>query len=132
MDQADHSSNNMFAVTSFVVPGAFATQIASINDRGEMTGTFANDHFRGPHGFIYDGGSLITLDPPGSLSTLPSKINSRGEIAGTYNDGVTNHGFLYNSGTFSQLDAPGSTETIASDLNNRSQVVGYYMDANNK
>jgi probable HAF family extracellular repeat protein len=117
-----------FTITSFTLPGP-SEIIAGINNRGEVAGVYGSSG--GDLGFIYDNGTVTTLNAPGATDTDPEAINDRGEVAGTYvvEPTATFHGFVYDDGTFTTLDAPGAYNTRALALNDRGEVAGLYEDS---
>src|SRR5207247_2449435 len=95
----------------------------SVNDASQIVGYNGSPS----HGFLYDDGSVTTIDYPGAARTFPIGINNSGTIVGAYQTDQT-HGYLYSGGTFTTLDDPlgvGSTEAIAIN-NNGDLIVGTY------
>jgi uncharacterized membrane protein len=75
--------------TVFDVPGGLETEPASINDQGEIAGTYAT--LGGGRGFVRNADGTFTLfDPRKSTETGPTGINKKGWVAGSYSkrDGV--------------------------------------------
>ena len=72
-------------VTLIAVAGADQTEVAGINEKGAIVGTYyAGDQFY-PHGFIWTSSGGFTLfDVPGSTGTTSAAINDSGEVTGTY------------------------------------------------
>ncbi len=64
-----------------------------INDMGQIVGDYTADNAL--HGYVFTGGTYISLDHPGAVNTSVSGINNAGQIVGSYMDtnGVY-HGFL--------------------------------------
>lgn len=132
---------------SFDVSGAACgTQPASINNLGEITGSWYDANCNS-HGFLRGrDGQIVTFDPPevgyptqavacGS-GTSPADINNRGDIVGVYTDatGVC-HGFVRSAqGKFTVIDDPNSTSsppaTFAQAINDWGEVVGFWFDSN--
>jgi hypothetical protein len=134
--------------SSFDVSGAVCgTYPASINDLGEITGTW-NDANCHSHGFLRTAdGKIATFDPPNvgyptqvvacGSGTSPADINNQGDIVGVYSDatGVC-HGFVRSAqGKFTIIDDPSSTSsppaTFAQAINDWGEVVGFWFDSNN-
>jgi hypothetical protein len=122
---------------SFDVPGAVnGTQPAGINNRGDITGAWA-DSSNNVHGFLRKaGGGFVTFDPPnGSSGTFPTDINNAGDIVGSYIDAAgAQHGFVRSAqGKFTIIDDPSSTSsppaTNAQAMNDSGLVVGYWFDS---
>src|SRR6266480_4314731 len=74
------SGASAFTFTTIDVPGAAFTGAGTINNRGQIVGTY----FSGPHGFLLDKGTFTTIDVPGAASTFAAGINDRGQIVGAY------------------------------------------------
>jgi probable HAF family extracellular repeat protein len=106
--------------------GTFA---GGINGDGQIVGSYVD--VNGAHGFLYSGGSYITLDDP-SGQTLVYGINISGQIVGEYRDGSGySHAFLYSSGSYTTLPAPSAStfNTRAYAINDQGQIVGQHDDA---
>lgn len=125
-------SNNASTLITLNVPGSLTSEPASINDAGDVIGSYTVGCFPycETHGFLYRDGTFTNLDFPGAQSTTPKSINARGEVIGSYGmgsfEGAMSHGFLYADGKFTTLDVPGAQSTSAVDINAVGQVVGYY------
>ena len=71
-----------------------STVAQGINNAGQIVGYYVGSDGK-THGFLYSGGSYITIDDP--LNTDLSEaldINSAGQIVGVYNNATGLHGFL--------------------------------------
>ena len=112
--------------TTLDVPGAPLTNARSINDNGQVTGSYSDGSKE--YGFVYSNGTFTTLQVPGATSTWASSINNSGQVAGSYSDGSKEHGFVYSDGTFTILDVPGAIKTLPASINDSGQVAGYYPD----
>lgn len=112
-----------------------------INDKGQIVGTYYYWQDAAPirHGFVYNGGSYLTLDIPNAASSYGSSINSSGQVAGFYTDTTgINHGFVYGDGAFKTFDVPGSIYSSTTEgythpdpnlqINGNGQVSGTYTD----
>jgi probable HAF family extracellular repeat protein len=111
--------------------GIFAT-VNSINDSGQVAGTYADASGK-QHFFVYSSGSSVTtLDVPNSVLYPESiLINNSGQAAGTYEDNSGLHGFLSSGGSFTTLDVPGSHYSYlygVAGINDSGQVIGTYDD----
>jgi hypothetical protein len=75
--------------------GCFSDCPMSLNDSGEITGSYW-DSDSVQHGFVRTPeGSFVTIDPEGSVGTQPESINESGTIVGYYVDAnVVYHGFI--------------------------------------
>jgi hypothetical protein len=126
---------------TFDVPGAGTgfsqgTLPASINQAGDITGTYLDANGVG-HGFVRaKDGTLITFDVPGATATFSSSsINPAGSVTGGYfylNDpNRVGHGFLRTKhGTFETFDVPGAALvfTEPSSINPAGAIAGAYFD----
>jgi probable HAF family extracellular repeat protein len=124
--QAVAWSGLTYSVKVIDVPGSTTTSVKSINDRGQVVGTYydGSRHLS----FIYRGGKFTTLDFPNSIETTAHAINDRGQVAGEYwNGGGDVKSFVYSNGTFETLNVPGYN--VAYGINDRGQVTGYYEDS---
>lgn len=102
-------------------PGSSATEPLSINDTGEIVGTYFNA--AGSSGFIDSGGVLTSITFPGSQGgTFLQGVNNEGEIVGTSNT----IGFVYSGGTFTPLPNQALDPFGINDLG---QISGYYYDS---
>ena len=110
---------------SIDVPGATSTSVSSVNDAGQIAGSFSDANGVG-HGFIETGTRFTTLDVPGASSTAVSGINNAGQAVGTFFVGTVELGFLYSNGSFTTLDPAGATTTIPTAINGSGQVVGFF------
>ncbi|MFI5897051.1 hypothetical protein ACIA5D_43860 [Actinoplanes sp. NPDC051513] len=116
----------------FDVPfGPYAGELVGINNRGDITGGYAQTADACVHGFLRDvRGRFSRIDFPGAGATQPIDLDDRGTIVGSYQIADCNdtlHGFVRDPrGRFVSLDAPGSVATQAFGINNHGQVVGQY------
>ncbi|MCW2114442.1 hypothetical protein [Bradyrhizobium elkanii] len=76
------------------------TVATGINDLGQIVGYYEVVHLDGTttyHGFLYSGGSYVTIDDPSGNSTFITGINDSGQIVGNYLDSNgLKHGFVAN------------------------------------
>ncbi len=86
-----HAAPYLF--TTLDVAGAEHTFGYSINDRGQIVGSYTGS--TGVHGFIWEKGMATTVDVPGAVFTTTTGINNHGQIVGSYVDGSNNtHGYI--------------------------------------
>ena len=126
-------------LTTINVPGAGATSVFGINNRGDIVGAYGANRFAGnDHAFLLDKkGNLTTIDVPGARFTQAFGINDAGVIVGGFTNvsclnnicSSDTHGFLYNDGAFTTVDVPGATFTTVTDINNAGLFVGLFRDA---
>jgi hypothetical protein len=91
--------------------GAADTSAVSINDSGQIVGTFLECNTGSfDKGFPYSKGTYTILDFSGAIVTHPLSISAKGEVVGYYEVGsngsiTAQHGFLYNfSPSFLSVD----------------------------
>jgi hypothetical protein len=114
---------------SITPPGSFP-QIASINNRGVVAGTYA------PYAssiFVDRIGKFITISPLSATATEGGFINDFGEVAGSYQDAASVwRGFVYRAGKYAGFDMPtGAASITVQAINNKGRVVGVYVDGKN-
>ena len=88
---------------------------SSINEKGEIAGTYF-DFAGNAHGFVRDpGGKITTFDVPGSSQTFAVSINDEGAITGYHGTTpppgflVQPHGFVRDpEGNITTFDVPSS------------------------
>jgi probable HAF family extracellular repeat protein len=112
------------------VPGASATNMVDINDKGQIAGVYVNN---GAHGFLYDHGTFYSIDPAGSAGGGGPTIvgmNDNGEVIGRFQttQGGFYHAFLYDNGAYTNLDFPGALSTEVFSINDKDQILGRYSD----
>src|SRR5205823_6420676 len=84
--------DNGGSFTPIDVPGSSFTQPESINDAGQIVGSFVNS--TGTHGFLDARGSVTPIDVPGASFTEAHDINNAGQIVAVFFAGTGRHGFL--------------------------------------
>ena len=117
--------------TSIDYPGATATQVFGLNDRGEAVGeaTVGTMQF----GFTYNTKkATFTVLPnvPGAPTTNTLAINNAGVIVGSAGDGSSNRGIILDKGAFSFFSTPGWAYTESRGISDNGQLVtGYGADS---
>ena len=116
-------------VVSINYPGATATLLNGINNKGEAVGSY-NDVLGRSHGFLYSNGVYSTLDYPGASSTSLHGINDDGVIVGIYSlpsDIGGCHGLRYSTilKSFQSINFPGSACTVMNGINNAGVMAGH-------
>lgn len=122
------------------VPGAAGgTMVNGVNDHGVLAGTyFDQSNQNSPHGYIKDGGQLVSFDYPGTSGvTTVGSLNNPGTVVGYYIDSNgAAHGWIRSArGSFSPINHPlaGSglqQGTLPFGINDSGTVAGGYIDAN--
>jgi probable HAF family extracellular repeat protein len=74
-------------ITSFVYPGALATNAFGINNSGQIVGYTPTADSAGTHGFLESGGSFYSINDPNTAGTVAFGINNVGDSNGV------DHGF---------------------------------------
>ena len=115
-----------FDFTQIDFPGASSTFVNSINNAGQIVGTY-RDSADLAHGFLFSGGVFTQFDFPGSPETFANGINNAGAIVGW--NGLAS--YKYAAGTFTTFNVSGSIRTIALGLNDQEDIVGGYIDSSN-
>lgn len=134
---------------TFDVPGGkFHTEVYSMNQHEETTGTYFEPITGNPFGGNYRGfvrdrdGTFSTFDAatyaPCCIWTFSNDINDAGETTGTDNDGFdVYHGFIRKpDGAITILDVPGAGTSLNQgaggvSINSSGTVTGYYIDTDN-
>ncbi|MBO0682645.1 MAG: hypothetical protein J2P45_05770 [Candidatus Dormibacteraeota bacterium] len=117
------------------LPGAGATVVRKINDRGQVVGRYYQaPPFHGPdvkfRGFMLDRGRVTRIDVPGAVTTQAVGINNRGQVVGECLDAAgVFHGFFWEAGRFTVIDRPGATGTSLTAINDRGQILGESSDS---
>jgi len=116
--------------TRFAAPNSSQTVPRSINNSGQVAGTYYDSTTNAQHGFVYSGGTVTTVDISGATTTDVWSINDIGQIAGYYIDtlGVI-HGFVKTGTTVNTVDAALSNQTAVRSINASGEATGYYADA---
>jgi uncharacterized membrane protein len=108
-----------------VLDGVAGTGLSSINDQGQIIGTYVEgDRARG---FLLERGRFRAIDAPGAVETYPFDINNQGRmtVQTTGSDGGQPH-FLVDRGRYTPVEFPGADSTVVHRINERGLVVGVY------
>jgi hypothetical protein len=115
----------------------------TINDSGEIAGTYVDVAGGAAHGFLRSSsGAYTVVDEPNATNnesgegTVINGINANGEVTGFYNDAntFTIRGFIRDQfGNFTVFDAPGAginfgAGTFGAAVNLSGEVAGTYVD----
>jgi probable HAF family extracellular repeat protein len=121
--------------TTIDVPGAMATQPETINNRGQIVGSYSTTAAQlqapngKPRGFLLERGRFTRIDVPGAVQTQAKGINERAQVVGEYLDAAGKfHGFLWQKGRFTTIDLPGAAATSPTDINDLGEILGVYTD----
>jgi hypothetical protein len=78
-----------YSFVNFTIPAAVFVQPNAINNAGLVAGFYldADSNF---HGFVWQKGTVTTIDYPGAASTIFGGINNRGVLSGVYQDASYN------------------------------------------
>lgn len=119
--------------TTFGFPSSCSTIAYSIDNSGQIVGSYTNSCSGSNQSFQLAGGNFTPIAIPGSQSDEALGLNNAGDIVGTYgtaNPFVENHGYLLSAGSLTTIDAPGATVTRAQGINDppSKTIVGVYAD----
>jgi probable HAF family extracellular repeat protein len=118
--------------TTIDFPGAGLTFPSSINNVGQIAGTFRYPGATGYiHGFVESNGVFTIVDEPGFVDaylngTIINGINDSGDMVGWIVKGSAGCSFVYHEGSFTCFSVPGALFTYAYGINNAGQIVGDY------
>ena len=126
-----------FTFASFDFPGAAATTLWGINNRGDVVGSYENpaNYF---HGFVYRDGQFTSIDGPGAAFTEIRGIDDAGDIVGTF---ITLDAFLANApgggfqglfqkhgGDLTTMNVPAHLNTMLQRIKHSGLIYGCYHD----
>ena len=126
VSQAQEYANCRYRLLN--APGAYATQLSSINNHGDIlgiwTGTQSSDV---PASFVWRNGSYVQVNVPGSRWTVAGRINNRGDVIGSYltASGTAQLGFLFTGGKYKTLNPGAGTYSLGIDINDQGDILGY-------
>jgi hypothetical protein len=115
-------------------PGATFTDVAWVNARGDLAGTF--DDSRGSHAYVLSHGSFKTIDSP--IAALPFitgfGISNGGDLVGVlFGDNFfQGRGYIFSNNRFTFIDVPGATGTFPTMALDPTRIVGTYVDSGNQ
>ena len=124
---------DQLVISTVVVPTAqpFTTQANSVNDSGQVVGSF-QDQGGTFHGFLRsaDGQNITTFDVPGSFYTNPQGINNKGEIIGIYATSPSSSAVFVRStdgSTYTTVSILGASglEIYRLSINSTDQITGF-------
>ena len=127
LSTSDEAASGCRAI-SIKYPGAYATGLTGVNNRGKVVGGWSNEA-TAKYGFVWDHGSFFPIAFPGSTWTVAAAINDAGDIVGTFTSAgahVQEQGFIFSGGKYSIIDPPDSGGyAYAIDINDQGDVLGY-------
>jgi probable HAF family extracellular repeat protein len=116
-----------YTYTKIMYPGSTWTEASSINDNGQVVGTYT-DTAGIAHGFLYQNGVYTKLDYPGKAHNYAFGINDAGTMVGSFSEVMPRgpyHASLRVGSTWSEFDFPGN-ETDGRAINSNGDIVGIY------
>jgi YVTN family beta-propeller protein len=115
-------------------PGATFTDVAWVNARGDLVGSF-NDS-RGSHAYVLSRGSFKTINSP--IAALPFitgfGLSNGGDVVGVlFGDNfLQGRGYMFSNNAFTFIDVPGAMGTFPTMALDRTRIIGTYVDSSNQ
>jgi probable HAF family extracellular repeat protein len=123
-----------------VPTGGHGSYASGMNDRGQITGYWAEDH--GPSGpsydraFLWENGVWTQLGTLGGSHSHGLAVNSLGHVVGYSfcSEGPTSyaHAFLYDGTVMTDLGTLAGTDSASYGINDTGQIVGFSEAADGK
>lgn len=117
-------------VTTFTIPGAFATYAWGMNNRDQVVGQYDMGTYT--YGFRRDADGTLTypIFAPGATRISLSGINDHGLMVGIVVGDAGSSGIFFRSlGQYALYDYPQAEATYFASINNRGLICGsYYID----
>jgi probable HAF family extracellular repeat protein len=115
--------------TKLEYPGATTTLPNSVNDSGEIVGTYTESNGE-TYGFTYLNGKFTSFSYPGEAGvSTGAAINDKGVLIGGYYKNPYTYGFVSSGGKYTTIDYPGKngvpTDTSPDGINSNSYIVGF-------
>lgn len=118
---------SQYTYTKIMYPGSSWTEVAGINDAGQIVGTYSV--VSGVvHGFTYQNGVYSTFNVPGMAHNYLFGINDAGQIVGGVSEILPRgpyHATLFSGGAWNLYDFPGN-ETDGRAINAFGHIAGIY------
>jgi len=113
------------------VPGAPNTIVTSLNNKGQVVGSYDNGAVT--KSFVWSNGTFTDLAVPSSVFICNANaINDKGQIVGLeVSDTFTQGGFFYDHGDFTPFDNPNAVFglTFPHAINKQGQIAGFFVDS---
>jgi probable HAF family extracellular repeat protein len=116
-----------YTYTKIMFPGSTWTEASSVNDLGQVVGTYV-DTTGIAHGFMYQNGVYTRLDYPGKAHNYLFGINDLGQMLGSFSEVMPRgpyHASMRDGTAWSEFDFPGN-ETDGRAINSSGDIVGIY------
>jgi probable HAF family extracellular repeat protein len=108
------------------------TIVFSINNYGELVGSYYNISTPDAFAFVDIAGSFTTLDPGAAFHNVTADgVNDAGDIVGIMQDSSNNYrGYLYSGGNYTVLNDPKASifGSWVNAINDSGEIVGEYFD----
>jgi probable HAF family extracellular repeat protein len=121
------TASAQYTYTKIMYPGSAWTEVAGINDAGQIVGTYTLGSGI-VHGFMYHNGTYTTVNMPGMAHNYLFGINDAGQMVGGVSEVLPRgpyHATLLSSGAWSLYDFPGN-ETDGRAINSLGHIAGIY------
>jgi probable HAF family extracellular repeat protein len=121
------TASAQYTYTKIMYPGSVWTEVAGINDAGQIVGTYTPPTGI-VHGFVYQNGVYTTIDMPGMAHNYLFGINDAGHMVGGVSEILPRgpyHATLFENGSWSLYDFPGN-ETDGRAINSHGHIAGIY------
>ena len=118
------------AYTTIDPPGSTYTLADSINDKGQIVGTYI-DSSSVEHGFLLSGGQYETLDVPNGYTNSDAwAINKKGLITiFAVNSKGFYDSFLFNGKTYTMIDVPNEADSFVTGIDSFGDRVYSVVDS---
>ena len=130
---ADTQASSQYRFITIGVSGSPSAWAWGINSARLVTGNYQDASSSSVwHGFVWQGGTLQTVDYPAAAYTYLFGVNNRGVAIGLYGDGVSEYAVTYTAGggTWTVLpNIPGYPENEGYGINDAGAAVGEAFSA---
>lgn len=121
------TASAQYTFTKIMYPGSVWTEVAGINDAGQIVGTYTAGNGV-VHNFTYLNGVYTTVNVPGMAHNYLFGINDAGHMVGGSSEVLPRgpyHATLFANGAWSFYDFPGN-ETDGRAINSFGHIAGIY------